>query len=248
VVHRDLKPENILVECDESTHEVTHIKLTDFGLSKIITPGELMTDSCGTPAYVAPEVLSKKGYSKEVDVWSTGVILYTMLARALPFHSSDRKKTFKLIKEADPDLKSECWESISEDCKDLIRKMLIKDPKERISVDDALKLPFFKRYEQTIREIRDQYHPPIEVAGKLRKGSSIASSDVLQNVLSRIKAMQSQTDYASMVGESGVSVNGLRHAPHSLHARPFVVQPGMHHVEDLEKEEERKHGKPNVKS
>lgn len=155
VVHRDLKPENILVECDESTHEVCHIKLIDFGLSKIVVPGELMTDSCGTPAYVAPEVLSKKGYSKEVDVWSTGVILYTMLARALPFHSSDRKKTFKLIKEADPDLKSECWETISSECKDLIRQMLIKDSKQRISVDDALKHPFLKKYEKTILEVRD---------------------------------------------------------------------------------------------
>jgi len=69
-------------------------------------------------------------------------------------------------------------------------------------------------------------------------------------VLSRIQAMQSQTDYASMIGESGVSVNGLRHAPHSLHARRFVVQPGMHHVEDLEKDEERKLGgvNPDVKS
>lgn len=66
-----------------------------------------MFESCGTPAYVAPEVLTKAGYYKEVDVWSTGVILYTMIARALPFHSSDRKKTFKLIKEADPDLTGE---------------------------------------------------------------------------------------------------------------------------------------------
>ena len=72
IVHRDLKPENILIELDEQTKEVQHVKLTDFGLSKIIMPGELMVDSCGTPAYVAPEVLSKKGYYKEVDIWSTG--------------------------------------------------------------------------------------------------------------------------------------------------------------------------------
>ncbi len=150
IVHRDLKPENILVERDPQTNEVLHIKLTDFGLSKIIVPGEIMMDSCGTPAYVAPEVLLKNGYQKEVDIWSTGVILYTMLARALPFHSSDRKKTFKLIKEADADMSGEVWDAISEDCKDLLRKMLIKNPKERITVDDALKHPFFKKYEQHI--------------------------------------------------------------------------------------------------
>ena len=62
IVHRDLKPENILVERDIETNEVMLIKLTDFGLSKIVIPGEIMMDSCGTPAYVAPEVLTKKGY------------------------------------------------------------------------------------------------------------------------------------------------------------------------------------------
>jgi calcium/calmodulin-dependent protein kinase I len=80
-----LKPENIMVEIDEATHEVHQVKLTDFGLSKIIVPGEQMIESCGTPAYVAPEVLKKEGYGKEVDLWSTGVILYMMLGRALPF-------------------------------------------------------------------------------------------------------------------------------------------------------------------
>lgn len=94
-----------------------------------------MFDSCGTPAYVAPEVLNKKGYYKEVDIWSTGVILYTMLARALPFHSSDRKKTFKLIKEADPDLTVEGFAHISKECVDLLLKMLTKNPKDRITID-----------------------------------------------------------------------------------------------------------------
>jgi serine/threonine protein kinase len=94
-----------------------------------------MYDSCGTPAYVAPEVLKKNGYSKEVDIWSTGVILYTMLSRSLPFHSTDRKQTFKLIKEADPDLETGYWESASKECKHLISKMLEKEPKDRLTVD-----------------------------------------------------------------------------------------------------------------
>jgi calcium/calmodulin-dependent protein kinase I len=105
-----------------------------------------MFDSCGTPAYVAPEVLRKAGYSKEVDIWSTGVILYTMLSRSLPFHSSDRKQTFKLIKEADPDLETGYWETASKEVTHLIHKMLEKEPTDRITVDDALRHPFFAKY------------------------------------------------------------------------------------------------------
>lgn len=85
VVHRDLKPENILVEKDPRNEEVIQIKITDFGLSKIVVPNETMLESCGTPAYVAPEVLHKKGYKKEVDMWSAGVIYYTLICRQLPF-------------------------------------------------------------------------------------------------------------------------------------------------------------------
>jgi serine/threonine protein kinase len=153
IVHRDLKPENIMIEIDDTgaTTEVHQIKLADFGLSKIIVPGEIMHESCGTPAYVAPDVLKRTGYSHEVDIWSTGVILYTMLARALPFHSEDRKKTFKLIKEAEPDmLTDEVWKTVSDECKHLITKMLIKNPKDRITVDDALKHPWFDKYRDYI--------------------------------------------------------------------------------------------------
>ena len=109
-------------------------------------PGELMFEACGTPAYVSPEVLKKEGYSKETDVWSTGVIIYTMLARALPFHSGDVKNTFHLIKNAEPDFSGECWQNISEKCIDFIKKTLIKNPKARITVDQALEHPWFKEY------------------------------------------------------------------------------------------------------
>ena len=125
------------MEVDEAVSEVVQIKLTDFGLSKIVVPSELMYESCGTPAYVAPEILTKQGYHKEIDIWATGVTLFTMLARALPFHDSNRKKTFELIKEAEPAFKQAVWSSISQECQDLIRKMLIKNPKERITIEQA---------------------------------------------------------------------------------------------------------------
>lgn len=101
IIHRDLKPENILVETEpqfegkENSVRVKFVKITDFGLSKLATPTEMTYDCCGTPAYVAPEVLLKIGYKCPVDVWACGVILYSMVAKQLPFQSNDRKTTFK---------------------------------------------------------------------------------------------------------------------------------------------------------
>jgi serine/threonine protein kinase len=99
ILHRDIKPENILVEFDDNSNaglrkkqnyfnyneRVRRVKITDFGLSKIVTSRDQVVDSCGTPAYVAPEVLLKQPYHKEVDVWALGVIMYLMVCKVLPF-------------------------------------------------------------------------------------------------------------------------------------------------------------------
>ena len=143
IVHRDLKPENILVEKDSRTEEVNQIKVTDFGLSKIVVPDEEMIESCGTPAYVAPEVLFRKGYRKQVDMWSAGVIFYTLVCRQLPFQSQDRKTTFNLIKEKNPDMDNFSFRRYSKDTKDIIVKMLIKNPERRITPQQALKHKYF---------------------------------------------------------------------------------------------------------
>jgi calcium/calmodulin-dependent protein kinase I len=76
---------------------ITVLKVADFGLSKISIPNEILNDSCGTPAYVAPEVLAKKGYKKEVDMWSAGVIFYTLVCKKLPFQSQEQRRTFENI-------------------------------------------------------------------------------------------------------------------------------------------------------
>lgn len=145
VVHRDLKPENILIEKDLRTEEVIQIKVTDFGLSKIVIPDEVMIESCGTPAYVAPEVLLKKGYRKQVDMWSAGVIFYTLVCRQLPFQSQDRKTTFNHIKEKQPDMDNYAFKRFSRETKDIILKMLIKKPEKRITPEEALKHPYFEK-------------------------------------------------------------------------------------------------------
>ncbi len=80
IVHRDLKPENVLVETTGEAEEerILNVKIIDFGLSKVTLPNQVLTDQCGTLSYVAPEVLLKYGYGKEVDLWSVGIVMYLM--------------------------------------------------------------------------------------------------------------------------------------------------------------------------
>ena len=105
-----MKPENILIEKDPETEEVCNIKLTDFGLSKIAVPNEIMHESCGTPAYVAPEVLHKKGYKKEVDMWSAGVIMYQLFGGCFPFEAPELED--KIVAE-EADFSTGRWSTVS---------------------------------------------------------------------------------------------------------------------------------------
>lgn len=104
-----------------------------------------MMESCGTPAYVAPEVLHKRGYRKQVDIWSSGVIYYTLVCRQLPFQSPDRKTTFTFIKERNPDMSHPGFRRVCKDTKDIILKMLHKDPLKRITPDQILSHKLFTK-------------------------------------------------------------------------------------------------------
>ncbi|XWS14422.1 hypothetical protein CRYUN_Cryun35bG0008200 [Craigia yunnanensis] len=134
VMHRDLKPENFLMV---SKDENCPIKATDFGLSVFIEEGRMYKDLVGSAYYVAPEVLQRK-YGKEIDVWSAGVILYILLSGVPPFWGETEKEIFKAISEGNLDLKSQPWPSISDGAKDLVGKMLARDPKKRITAAQAL--------------------------------------------------------------------------------------------------------------
>jgi len=147
IAHRDLKPENILLK-DQSS-EI--IKLSDFGLSRVVDDASFMKTICGTPQYVAPEILTSAksdGYGIACDVWSLGVILYIMLVGYPPFNDTRPKPVFDQIKEGDFDFDPEFWSAISEDAKDLIRRLLTVAPKKRISVDQALESAWIKKASQ----------------------------------------------------------------------------------------------------
>ncbi|KAL2900905.1 Calcium-dependent protein kinase 20 [Bienertia sinuspersici] len=134
VMHRDLKPENFLFV---SHHEDSTLKTIDFGLSVFFKPGETFTDIVGSPYYVAPEVL-RKFYSQECDVWSAGVIIYILLSGVPPFWDEHEQGIFEQVLKGNLDFVSDPWPSISDGAKDLVKRMLVRDPKKRLTAYQVL--------------------------------------------------------------------------------------------------------------
>jgi len=139
IVHRDLKPENLLLKRADNDLEIA---IADFGLSKIVGQQMMMQTACGTPSYVAPEVLNASGYGKEVDMWSIGVITYILLCGFPPFYGDTVPEIFEQIMEANFDYPEEYWGSVSKEAKDFINKLLVVDSDKRLSAGDALKHPW----------------------------------------------------------------------------------------------------------
>jgi calcium/calmodulin-dependent protein kinase I len=111
IAHRDLKPENLLLS--DRTKDAK-IMISDFGLSKIFLEDEVMKTACGTPGYVAPEVLKREGSGREVDLWSLGVITYILLCGYPPFYDQNNVALFKLIMAGKYTFDRPWWDSLSE--------------------------------------------------------------------------------------------------------------------------------------
>lgn len=139
VVHRDLKPENLLYA---SKDKDSIIKIADFGLARFFMSNELMMTQCGTPGYVAPEILEGKGYDQGVDFWSVGIILYILLCGFPPFYDEDTLKLYELIKRAKFEFPSPYWDDVSDSAKDLIKRLLCVDPKRRLKAEEILAHPW----------------------------------------------------------------------------------------------------------
>ncbi|XP_012141377.1 calcium/calmodulin-dependent protein kinase I isoform X1 [Megachile rotundata] len=138
VVHRDLKPENLLYY---SPDEDSKIMISDFGLSKMEDSG-IMATACGTPGYVAPEVLAQKPYGKAVDVWSIGVISYILLCGYPPFYDENDVNLFAQILKGEFEFDSPYWDDISDSAKDFIHKLMCVNVEERFTCKQALAHPW----------------------------------------------------------------------------------------------------------
>ncbi|TQD74708.1 hypothetical protein C1H46_039752 [Malus baccata] len=140
VMHRDLKPENFLFA---NKKETASLKAIDFGLSVFFKPGEQFNEIVGSPYYMAPEVL-KRNYGPEVDIWSAGVILYILLCGVPPFWAETEQGVAQAIIRSVVDFKRDPWPRVSDNAKDLVKKMLDPDPKKRLTAKEVLDHPWIQ--------------------------------------------------------------------------------------------------------
>lgn len=139
ITHRDIKPDNILLATED---EETLLKVTDFGLSKFVKKNSIMKTLCGTPQYVAPEILTTRGkgsYTKKVDIWSMGCCLYACLAGSVPFTGGEHGDVQHIANDIvrgslrfDPVR----WQSVSQSAVSMVTKCLTKNPAKRPSIED----------------------------------------------------------------------------------------------------------------
>jgi len=195
IVHRDIKPENILLA---SKMDDSSIKLADFGFAKKVDFNKFtkLQTACGTPGYVAPEILTNETYDKRVDVWSLGVVAYILLCGYPPFRKGDRKQLFKQIKAAKYEFDSPWWDPVSDQAKDFVSKMLQADPTQRATIAELLVHEFLAG--NTDRDLKS-------VLGPLKDWNAKRKIGLLRNAWNAVKAFEHSI---RKVEGSGASLDG----------------------------------------
>lgn len=212
VVHRDLKLENFLYETQEAN---SALKLIDFGFAKIWDPSTLMLASCGSIAYVSPDVLKGEGYTSKCDLWSLGVIVFMLLVGYPPFHGSEKDmRTNILAASVDWSHKSR-WRKVSEDAVDFVKCLLVKDPVQRMDVGQALEHKWLKP-----RNLKEP-HPVLD-RDSLRALRRYADTSRVRRAVLQLLAQELAPDetkdlrdvFLSLdkTGEGTISLGELKHA------------------------------------
>uniref|UniRef100_A0A8D2ACW7 calcium/calmodulin-dependent protein kinase n=1 Tax=Sus scrofa TaxID=9823 RepID=A0A8D2ACW7_PIG len=198
IVHRDLKPENLLYY---SQDEESKIMISDFGLSKMEGKGDVMSTACGTPGYVAPEVLAQKPYSKAVDCWSIGVIAYILLCGYPPFYDENDSKLFEQILKAEYEFDSPYWDDISDSAKDFIRNLMEKDPNKRYTCEQAARHPWIAGDTALSKNIHES------VSAQIRKNFAKSKWRQAFNATAVVRHMR-KLHLGSSLDSSNASVSG----------------------------------------
>eukprot|EP00292_Cryptomonas_paramecium_P006336 CAMPEP_0113700390 /NCGR_PEP_ID=MMETSP0038_2-20120614/23927_1 /TAXON_ID=2898 /ORGANISM="Cryptomonas paramecium" /LENGTH=497 /DNA_ID=CAMNT_0000624035 /DNA_START=124 /DNA_END=1614 /DNA_ORIENTATION=+ /assembly_acc=CAM_ASM_000170 len=212
ITHRDLKPENLLYASnDPDSPDYNTIKVADFGLAKFVTENSVMKTTCGTPGYVAPEVLDPylpftNGYGPEVDLWSMGVVLYIMLCGFPPFYDDSTAVLFKQIRKGEYTFPSPYWDEVSQGAKDLVSKMLVVDPTKRFTARQCLDHPWIRNAGEASAKKMHSSHRAFLLIRKLPVFDNIDPS-CLQEVTEKLKVVRvEQGKYICRAGEPGDSM------------------------------------------
>ncbi|KAK1614407.1 hypothetical protein QYE76_019924 [Lolium multiflorum] len=210
LVHRDMKPENFLFK---STKEDSPLKATDFGLSDFIKPGKKFRDIVGSAYYVAPEVLKRRS-GPESDVWSIGVITYILLCGRRPFWDKTEDGIFKEVLRNKPDFRKRPWPGISPSAKDFVKKLLVKNPRARLTAAQALSHPW-------VREGGDASEIPVDISVLYNMRQFVKYSRFKQFALRALASTVNEEELADLkdqfdaidVDKSGsISIEEMRHA------------------------------------
>ncbi|XP_078730164.1 calcium/calmodulin-dependent protein kinase type 1-like isoform X2 [Lampetra fluviatilis] len=205
VVHRDLKPENLLYDSPDPDSK---IMISDFGLSKIQIGGDVMSTACGTPGYVAPEILAQKPYGKEVDCWSIGVISYILLCGYPPFYDENDATLFEQILKAEYEFDSPYWDDISDSAKDFIQHLMEKEPVKRYTCSQALEHPWIAGDTALDRNIHESVSEQIKKNFAKSKWKQAFNATAVVRHMRKLQLGCSQDGPAQAVAPPAVPFNG----------------------------------------
>ncbi|XP_061533033.1 calcium/calmodulin-dependent protein kinase 1Db isoform X3 [Phycodurus eques] len=214
------EPENLLYF---SPHDESKIMISDFGLSKMEGTGDVMATACGTPGYVAPEVLAQKPYSKAVDCWSIGVIAYILLCGYPPFYDENDSKLFEQILKADYEFDAPYWDDISDSAKDFISRLMEKDPEKRFTCDQALEHPWIAGGTALCKNIHES------VSRQMRKNFAKSKWRQAFNataVIRHMRRLQLGTSFGSSIHSGGAASDSSGRAPtksQSVDCAPLTI-------------------------
>ena len=177
IVHRDLKPENLLLK--EALND-TGILVADFGFAKHCARGDYLTTRCGTPAFVAPEIVLGNKYNEKCDMWSIGCLLYMIICGYPPFQGKDHNELFRKIRASDFTFHDKYWKKVSLPAKQLISRLLTVNAKNRMSAEDACQSSW-------IQKLPDEALAGTDLMGTLRELKKFKAREKLRGAMGAVR-------------------------------------------------------------